>query len=143
MSQTTTASASDRVAERFLGFARSGRVDDPTLFADDFVYHDAMGYDHSLDEAVGLHDQFLQAIPDAAISILDSVVTEERILFRWESTGVQTGAFLGVPASNRRVTNRGVTILRVADGVVAEMWDYVDLLGLLQQMGAIPPLGQG
>jgi steroid delta-isomerase-like uncharacterized protein len=142
MTETTTAPAADGVAERFLHFARSGRVDDPTLFADDFVYHDAMGYDHGLAEAVGLHDQFLAAIPDAAISILDSVVTDERILFRWESTGVQTGAFLGIPASNRRVTNRGVTILRVADGVVAEMWDYVDLLGLLQQMGAVPPLGQ-
>jgi hypothetical protein len=40
------------------------------------------------------------------------------------------------------VTMRGITLYRLAGGKVTEMyWNY-DVFGLLQQLGAIPTLGQ-
>jgi len=33
---------------------------------------------------------------------------------------------------------RETIILRGADGTIAEEWDMADLLGLLQQLGAVP-----
>jgi hypothetical protein len=29
-------------------------------------------------------------------------------------------------------------VLRVRDGLIAEAWDEVDMLGVLQQLGAVP-----
>jgi predicted ester cyclase len=47
----------------------------------------------------------------------------------------------GLPPTGKEVAIIGVTIIRLADDKIAEVWDYVDLLGLLQQLGAIPTGG--
>ena len=36
---------------------------------------------------------------------------------------------------------RAIHILRVRGGQVTDRWVEVDMLGLLQQLGAVPPLG--
>jgi predicted ester cyclase len=45
---------------------------------------------------------------------------------------------MGIPASHRRVTIGGVNINRFASGKVVEAWGFIDMLGLMQQIGAIP-----
>jgi len=35
----------------------------------------------------------------------------------------------------------GTATLRLAGGRIAEIWDNVDLLAVLQQIGAVPPVG--
>jgi predicted ester cyclase len=52
--------------------------------------------------------------------------------------GTHTGAFQGIPASNKRVAFSSIEINRLADGKVAEHWVELDLLELLQQVGAAP-----
>jgi len=38
--------------------------------------------------------------------------------------------------------NPGITIVRVANGKIVEQWQEVDLLGLMQQLGVIPSMGE-
>ena len=33
-------------------------------------------------------------------------------------------------------------IFRISNGKIDELWEMMDLLGMLQQLGVIPPLGQ-
>ena len=44
----------------------------------------------------------------------------------------------GVPPTGKPVTITGIVISRVAAGKIAEEWEVLDLLGVLQQIGAIP-----
>jgi predicted ester cyclase len=46
---------------------------------------------------------------------------------------------MGVPPTHKDVTMEGIAIHRVVDGKIVEHWSQVDGLGLLMQMGAIPP----
>ena len=39
------------------------------------------------------------------------------------------------------MTVTGITLDRIADGKIAEFWNEWDGLGLMQQLGVIPPLG--
>jgi predicted ester cyclase len=56
------------------------------------------------------------------------------------ATGTHTGAPFppGIPASGKSMTWKEVHIFRCADGRIAEHWGVFDLLGILQQLGAIP-----
>jgi predicted ester cyclase len=45
---------------------------------------------------------------------------------------------MGVPATAATIAVDAITILRVADGKIAEEWTVWDALGLLQQVGAVP-----
>ena len=50
---------------------------------------------------------------------------------------------MGVPATGKVVTVTAIAIDRIAGGKVAETWEEQDMLGLLQQLGAIPHLALG
>ena len=56
-------------------------------------------------------------------------------------TGIHNGPFLGVPAAGKSCALNGITILRFEPGdrTVVERFSSADMLGLLVQMGALPP----
>lgn len=60
---------------------------------------------------------------------------------RTAGRGTHLGDLLGIPASGKQVTMEGITILRIEEGKIVERWGRIDALGLLQQLGVIPPLG--
>ena len=43
---------------------------------------------------------------------------------------------MGIPATGRRVTVKGIAIFRLADGKIADLWQEMDIIGLLQQICA-------
>ncbi len=52
--------------------------------------------------------------------------------------GVHSATLAGVPATRRSVELRGINMFRVKEGRVVEQWAELDMLALLQQIGAIP-----
>jgi predicted ester cyclase len=52
--------------------------------------------------------------------------------------GTHTGAFQGIPPTNKQVAFSEITLDRIVDGKVAEHWLELDQLGLLQQLGVAP-----
>lgn len=53
--------------------------------------------------------------------------------------GTHQGEFFGVPATGKRVEITGIQIDRFDEsGKLVEEWPEYDLLGAMQQMGAIP-----
>jgi steroid delta-isomerase-like uncharacterized protein len=59
----------------------------------------------------------------------------------WTMRGTHEGEFLGLPATHKPFTLTGIDVLRVAGGKIVETWHEEDLLGLLQQLGAVPAPG--
>ena len=53
--------------------------------------------------------------------------------------GTHTGQFIAFPPSGKHAVWRSVGFFRVEDGLIREHWGIPDLLGLLIQIGVIPP----
>ena len=53
------------------------------------------------------------------------------------------GDFLGFAPTGRRVEFTSTAVLRIAEGLIAEAWDEVDLLGLTTQLGDRGPASAG
>jgi len=81
---------------------------------------------------------FTTAFPDAQISLNGSIGDRDMVASRWTITGTHRGEFQGVPATGRQVTMAGIDVSRVVDGKVDEHWAQFDVIGVLQQIGAIP-----
>jgi len=43
---------------------------------------------------------------------------------------------------DKPITMTGIEIFRIEDGKIAELWGEANLLGLMQQLGILPPLGK-
>ena len=52
--------------------------------------------------------------------------------------GTHDGTFFGVPATGKKIEVRAMNFYRLADGKFVEEYGQPDLLGLLQQIGAMP-----
>ena len=53
---------------------------------------------------------------------------------RWTAEGTHRGPWGTIAATRRPMTFSGVNIFRFENGKVAEIWNYRDDLGLMQQL---------
>ena len=84
-----------------------------------------------------------EAFPDLRTAEADSVKEGDKVAFRWLLSGTHEKEFMGVAATGRRVEVMGMDIVRVADGEIVEHWGEFDAMGLLRQIGVIPPIRGG
>ena len=112
-----------------------------TLYAPDCVAHflpPGMPQGHT-----GLrlfYGVFAAGFPDAQLHF-DAVLAEgDDLAVRYHIDATHSGEFNGIPATGKRISFSGTTILHYKDGKVVERWSESDFLGLLQQVGAIPSL---
>ena len=76
-----------------------------------------------------------RAFPDLAIEVDHLVADDENVAFAYTMSGTQQGDFMGVPATGKRVSARGLQIGRFENGQLVERWGSSDELGILKQLG--------
>ena len=110
------------------------------IYATDFVDRspDIPGIAHTRDGLKQFMGVYLRAFPDADITIEDQLVEGDRVVTRWTGRGTQTGEFMEMPPSGKKVAVPGVQIDRFSGGKIVEEWTLFDQLGMLQQLGAVP-----
>ena len=109
-----------------------------TFLAPDWVGHyGGLGDAYGLEGFKRVASSFLEAFPDMQITVEDALAVGDKLVRRVSWTATHQGTFLGVAATGTQVTVREVIMLRLADGRIAEEWAMADLLGLLQQLGAV------
>ncbi|NYT63809.1 ester cyclase [Alcaligenaceae bacterium] len=79
------------------------------------------------------------AFPDMHWVIREQISESDKVLSRFEWTGTHRGTFLGVPATERLVTVSGMVIDRLEGGKIKETRIIMDTLGLMMQLGVVPP----
>jgi|SRR5579884_1036589 steroid delta-isomerase-like uncharacterized protein len=85
---------------------------------------------------------FRRAFPDLRFTIEDQIAEGDRVATRYTFRGTQRGELMGIPPTGKQVSIGGISIYRIADGKMQQAWIEYDMLGLLQQLGVVPPAGQ-
>jgi predicted ester cyclase len=78
------------------------------------------------------------AFAGATYEFADLIADGDKVAWRWTLRAKHTGPFQGLPATGRPVAITGMSMVRVANGKLAEHWGEQDMLGLLQQLGVLP-----
>lgn len=110
------------------------------LYADDIRLH---GYSPQPMDMRGLrafYDGFFTAFPGSWLTFHETLWDGDRVCIRFSLSGKHLGPFLGVAPTGRDITFEGITVLHFRDGKCHERWASADMLGLLVQIGAVPPL---
>jgi predicted ester cyclase len=79
--------------------------------------------------------------PNPTLTFHEVLTDGDLYTCRFTMTGTHKGPFMGVPATGKPYVLPGITIMRFAGDTVLERWSCVDMLGLLVQIGAVPPPG--
>lgn len=79
------------------------------------------------------------AFPDLEIRSEELIAEGDRVVERLTLSGTHKGTFMGMVPTGKHVTWGFINIYRIVDGKVVELWSEGDHLGLMQQIGLIPP----
>jgi len=79
-----------------------------------------------------------RAFPDLHFEVEELVAEGDTVVSRWTLTGTQTGEFLGIAPTGRKIRVAGMSLDHLKDGVLVSGFDGWDNLGLRQQLGALP-----
>jgi steroid delta-isomerase-like uncharacterized protein len=76
--------------------------------------------------------------PDIQWTLEETVAEGDKVAARFTMRGTHRGTFFGVPPTGKMIKVQAMNIYRLSDGQFVEEHGQPDMLGLLQQIGAVP-----
>ena len=110
------------------------------LVSPDFVGHAPPYPDvHDPENLKEFNARTLTILPDARYEIEDMLAEGDKVAVRWTPSGTHQGeSRQGIAPTGKGVSMTGISIARFDGGKLAEAWYVFDLMGMMQQMGALP-----
>ncbi len=85
-------------------------------------------------------ERFLRAFPDLEFQNVETIFDNDRVALYWCARGTHRGTLLNIPPTGRAIQVNGVSMLRFADGKIAQGIHLWDMAGLLREVGLLPEL---
>jgi len=79
-----------------------------------------------------------EGFPDVKWILDEMVAEDDKVAARFTMRGTHQGTFFGVPPTGKKITVQAMNFYRLANGKFVEERGQPDMLGLLQQIGAVP-----
>jgi predicted ester cyclase len=111
------------------------------VLAPDFVYH-SPGAPADLEGFKQFLPMFRAAFPDMRGTVEDLIAEGDKVVDRITFQATHQGEMMGISPTGNTVTVTEMHISRIAEGKIVERWGQTDMLGMMQQLGAVPPPGQ-
>ena len=100
------------------------------------------GYGTNRDEVKRALSDFIIAFPDLHMTVDDVIAQGNKVVIRSTFSGTNSGEFMGMPPTGKRVTDiGGIDIIEVKGSKLGDHWGYVDTTSMMTQLGLLPPMG--
>jgi steroid delta-isomerase-like uncharacterized protein len=140
---TAGAEATRLAAQRFTDEVLNGRdlgASLTELVVEDFVEENPLpGQGPGRAGLAWILDAMFTAFPDLYWHVHETIVEGDRIMTYSTWTGTHRAEFMGIPATGRRVSVEAWTKDRYSDGRLVQSRIIMDVLGMLTQLGVVPP----
>ena len=80
-------------------------------------------------------ERWLEAFPDIAITWLDFIAENDKVVSRWFARGTHLGSFFDTRPTHKEVSYSGVTTFVLQDQKIVEYAALVDIHSILKQLG--------
>ena len=112
------------------------------VYADDYVGHETNGsHGGSRDQVKQAAAAVFSAFPNMQLTA-DAIIAEgDKVVKLWTVRGTHKAEYMGIPATGKDIVVTGCNVFRIDGDKIAECWAHTDALGMMQQLGVIPPMG--
>ncbi len=110
------------------------------LLAEDFVEHEETpGLAPTKEGVLAFFRMYRAAFPDLQMQAEEVLASGDRTVIRARATGTHQGEMMGMPATGKSIDVKLIDIMGFNDaGMICEHWGVIDMLSMMQQLGAIP-----
>ena len=132
---------SKNIMRRFVEFINTSSKE----LAEELVHPEAVfyvpGYPESLKGPEGyliIIGMMRSGFPDIQWTIEDMVAEDNKVAVRYTMRGTHKGTFIGVPATYKSIVVQSMAFYQLSNDQFVEEHGLPDMLGLMQQIGAMP-----
>jgi steroid delta-isomerase-like uncharacterized protein len=125
-----------RFVEEFWNEGNAAAADE--LMAVDAEIHMPTGELVDIEGLKGFAAAFRGSFPDWHSTFEELIAEGDRVAERWTGRGTHRGELQGIAPTGRRVEVPGSVFYRIADGKIVGFRGHLDMMGLMQQLGAMP-----
>lgn len=90
---------------------------------------------HGKSNYVELIKGYMSVLSESNFRIIDMIEENDKVLCHAEFTGVQSGPYGDIPATNKKVRFQLMSIVRIQDGKIISETEIFDEFGLMLEMG--------
>jgi len=130
-----------QLMKRFVEFINTANVQ----LAQELISVDATFYvpgqsepKHGPEGYLAIIGMMRSGFPDIQWSLEDKVVEKNKVAARFIMRGTHKGTFFGVPPTGKTIKVQAINFYLFSNGQIVEEYGQPDMLGLLQQIGAMP-----
>ena len=127
----------ERFVEEFWNEGNLSTADE--LMVPDAQIHLPTGDVVDVDGLKGFAGVFRGSFPDWHSTFEELVAEDDRVAERWTGRGTHRGELQGIPPTGKRVEVPGSVFYRIVDRKIVEFRGQLDMMGMMQQLGVIPP----
>ena len=124
-----------RFVEEFWNERNTATADE--LMASDAVIHLPTGEVLNPNELKIFVGTWRESFPDWHSTFEELIAEGDRVAERWTGRGTHLGELQGIPPTGKRVEAPGSVFYRIAGGKIVELRASFDMMGLMQQLGAL------
>ena len=124
-----------RFVEEFWNEGKATAADE--LMASDAEIHVPTGEVLDRDELKIFVGKWRESFPDWHSTFEELIAEGDRVWERWTGRGTHLGELQGIPPTGKRVEGPGSVFYRIVGGKIVEFRGQFDMMGLMQQLGAI------
>ena len=125
-----------RFVEEFWNEGNIAAVD--KLMAIDAVIHMPTGEVFNPDGFKRFVAMWRDSFPDWHSTVEELIAEGDRVAEWWTGRGTHQGELQGIPPTGKRVEVPGSVFYRIVGGKIVEFRGQLDMLSLMQQIGAVP-----
>ena len=112
------------------------RLVDPNL-----VDHDPMpGQSEGLEGIKEQIEVLFAGFPDLKVTVNKLISEGDVVSGAVKTEGTHTGEFMGIPATNKKMSMTEIHMIRPENGKMIEHWGLADAMTMMQQLGVLPEM---
>ncbi len=77
------------------------------------------------------------AFPDLHYTVEDQIAEGDKVVTRYMASGTHQSELMRIAPTGNWVEITGISITRIQDGRIEEIWENYDTLGMMQQLGVV------
>jgi steroid delta-isomerase-like uncharacterized protein len=138
-----SAAENRRVARRFFDDVfNKGDLDTvDQIFARDYIGYSSANPSGPIKGPGGIKrfvKMYRNAFPDIHFTFEDIVTRGDRVVVRWTTEGTHRRELFGIAPTGKRMAITGIGIAQIIDGKIRVSHSEVNILSMVQQLGAVP-----
>ena len=105
------------------------------VYAPDFVIHFPGSPPMGIEGVEEMVDTVYTAFPDFTHNIDDILADGDKVIVRLTDGGTHQGEYEGIHPTGKQVSFTAIAIMEIHDDKIVELWEDLDMLGFMQQLG--------